>query len=65
MQFTVYDSDAKRTTKNYLKAWNKFFEMLYNCKNARDVHIRGFELRSFKKPLMMCPFDFKRRWNDC
>ena len=42
MELTDYHIDAKRT---FPKAWNKFFEMLYNCKNARDVHIRGLELR--------------------
>ena len=65
IQLADYHSDTKRTTENFLKAWNKFFEMLYNCKNVRDVQILGFKLRWFKKPLMMCPFDFERRWNDC
>ena len=64
MELSDYDSDAKRTTDDLLKAWNKFFEMLYNCKNARDVQIRGFELRWFKTPLMMSPFDYEHRWND-
>ena len=64
MELTDYNSDAKRTTENWPKAWNKFFEILYHCKNARDVHIRGFELRWFKKPLMMRPFDYERCFND-
>ena len=59
-----YNSDAKRTTKNFPKAWNKFFEMLYNCKNASDVYIRGLELRCLKKPLMVSPFEYERRWNN-
>ena len=45
MELTDYNSDAKRTTENWPKAWNKFFEILYKCKNARDVHIRAFKLR--------------------
>ena len=64
MQLADYDSDAKRATENFLKTWNKFFEMLYNCKNARDVRIREFELRWFKKPLMMSLFDYEFFWND-
>ena len=64
MDLADYNSDAKRTTENIPKAWDKFFEMFYNCKNVRDVHIRGFELRWFKKPLMMSPFDYEHRFND-
>ena len=64
MELADYNSDSKRTNENFPKAWNKFFEMLYNCKNARDVYIPGFKLRWFKKPLMMSPFDYERRWND-
>ena len=64
MDLADYNSDAKRTTENIPKAWDKFFEMFYNCKNVRDVHIRGFELRWFKKPLTMSPFDYERRFND-
>ena len=41
MELADYNSDAKHTNKNFPKAWNKFFGMLYNCKNASDVHIRG------------------------
>ena len=57
MSLDDYKSDAKRTAENFPKAWNKLFEMLYNCSSARDVHIQGFEMRFFKKPLRMDPFD--------
>ena len=49
-ELTDYNSDAKRTSKNFPRAWNKFFEMLYKYKNVRDVHIWGLELRWLKKP---------------
>ena len=58
MSLADYHSDAKRTAENFPKAWNKLFEMLYNCRNTRDVHIQGFEMKVFKKPLRMDSFDY-------
>ena len=63
LEMTEWNSDDKRTKEAFVPAWQKWFEKMYNLKNARDVQLRGYERREFKKPLLMSPNDFERRWS--